>query len=268
MASKETIEIVEESLDPVLEVGSVVARWARRDYIKAGIIASVAFAGGAAASYFVLRKRLAAQYNDELESQVKLAKEYYSKLNKSDRWSTPASAAEAMNSKVSVPSHEEIVEMYQGSEDEGKPEPEVVSDNAPARVNNVFTSRRGWDQAAEESKREARPDEPYVISEEEYLENELDFEQSSLTYYAGDNVLTDEKDAPIDMIDMVVGSGNLERFGHGNHSNGNIVFIRNPGTKMEFEVALHEGKYAHEVLGFIQHEDRRPRVRKFRGDDE
>lgn len=264
MAVKETIEVVEESLDPVLEVGAVVARWTGRDYVKVGIIAAVSFAGGAAASYFITKKRLTKENDTILAEQLSAAREYYSKLNKADKWATPSGAAEALNVKAAVPTHQEIVEMYQPDTTEVKPTEDEVKDV------NVFEKAafEGWDYEQELSKRKAHPGEPYVISEDEYLGNEFDYEQTTLTYYAGDGVLTDEKDSPIDMIDMVVGESNLERFGHGNHSNGNIVFIRNDDTKMEFEVALHEGKFAHEVLGFIEHSDYRPRVRKFRGDDE
>lgn len=88
---------------------------------------------------------------------------------------------------------------------------------------------------------------PYVISYDEYEEAEGDFSQTTLTYYEGDNVLTDERDQPIPNIDSVVGENSMQ-FGLAS-GDKNIVFVRNHELEADFEIARHQGYYSQEVLG-------------------
>jgi hypothetical protein len=262
MVAKETLEIVEESLDPVLEASARVARWTRSDYVKVGILVQVAFVGGGILAHRFTKKKLQREYDVVLEEQIHRTKEYYSQLHKKGDWATPKSAAESMNVKAS-----EALKDYQGVESEDV-KVEVNVDEVV--VNNVFTESASdleFDYDQELSKRAARPDEPYVISEEEFMQNENDYSQQSATYYAGDGVLVDERDQPIELIDKVIGEASLERFGHGTKDK-RMVYVRNDALSMDFEIAKSDGKFAHEVLGFIEHADRRPTIRKFRGDDE
>lgn len=135
---------------------------------------------------------------------------------------------------------------------------------------NVFVDGRplvddDWDLAEEETRR--NPEHPYVISFEEFNENSFEHEQSSLTYYKGDDVLADEQDRMVYDVEAIVGSDNLVRFGHGS-KDPNIVYVRNERTEADYEIALSDGKYAEEVTGF-RHSDESPSLRKARwGDDE
>lgn len=133
---------------------------------------------------------------------------------------------------------------------------------------NVFAHQAtidGWDQEREEASR--TPERPYVISHDEYMENSYEHEQNSLTYYAGDDILADEREQHIDEVESLVGVDNLKLFGHGSRDT-NIVYVRNERVETDFEVTLNQGTYAEEVLGF-QHSDLpSARIRKGRrGDD-
>jgi hypothetical protein len=97
------------------------------------------------------------------------------------------------------------------------------------------------------------------------MENEPDHIQHTLTYFEGDDVLTDEEDQPINETDDTVGNANLLKFGHGSKDN-NIVYVRNEKLDLDFEITRSKGSYIKEVLGFIQHDDRK-RVRSFRRRD-
>lgn len=117
-----------------------------------------------------------------------------------------------------------------------------------------------WDAELEMSKRTAEA--PYVIHLDE--RHERSYTESTLTYYAGDDVLCDEKDKIIEDVDLVVGVENLDRFGHGSNDI-NIVYIRNDDLAIELEVIKSERTYAEDVHGMTHAE--RPRVRRRQWDE-
>lgn len=129
-------------------------------------------------------------------------------------------------------------------------EPELLDDSdvdgdGVVHANLFDTHGVSDDTALDMSTRSA--EHPYVISYDEYEEAEGDFSQTSLTYYEGDNVLTDERDQPINDIDTVVGDNNLQ-FGLAS-GDKNIVFVRNHQLEADFEIARDHGYYSQEVLG-------------------
>ncbi len=109
---------------------------------------------------------------------------------------------------------------------------------------NVFTNDNDdWDYMEELKNR--TPSQPYIINKDEFFSDEVGYTQSTLTYYAGDNILVDEDEAPIyNHRDLV---GEL-KFGHGS-GDSNVVYIRNDNRKAEYEVLLDSGLYSVEVLG-------------------
>lgn len=134
---------------------------------------------------------------------------------------------------------------------------------------NVFAKDDGdWDNDLELSQRKGGS-EPYIIHQEEFVADEMGFKQTTVTYYAGDDILADEADTPV--YDFHGLMGDL-RFGHGSRD-PNVVYIRNEGIHMEWEVLLHDGHYSVEVAGLemdeaVEEELRHShtRVLKFRGD--
>ena len=101
----------------------------------------------------------------------------------------------------------------------------------------------GWNYETEIAKRD--PEHPYIIHRDEFNSNEVDYPQSTLTYYKSDHILCDEHDTPVYNIDKVVGK--LE-FGKGSRD-PSIVYIRNEKLEAEYEVILDHGWYQVEVLG-------------------
>lgn len=80
--------------------------------------------------------------------------------------------------------------------------------------------------------------EPYVISPDEYGENE-EYETLSFTYYA-DGVLTDDMDDPIDDVDDIVGEDSLNHFGE---YEDDTVFVRNERLKCDYEICRDTAVY-------------------------
>lgn len=111
---------------------------------------------------------------------------------------------------------------------------------------NIFAQSTGeWDYEVELAQRSKSR--PYIIHHDEFFEeNDLDYAQMSLTYYAGDDKLTDEAEVPIYNTNEIV--GDCLRFGHGS-GDENVVYIRNDKFRAEYEVTRDPGHYSIEVLG-------------------
>lgn len=92
-------------------------------------------------------------------------------------------------------------------------------------------------------------DRPYVITVDEFMEENDHFEKQSLMWFEGDQTLCDERDLPIDDIAGSVGRDNLDRFGEFSKDDS-IVYIRNERIASDFEVAFHPTTYIESIAGF------------------
>ena len=84
----------------------------------------------------------------------------------------------------------------------------------------------------------------YTIHYNEFVNNESNYNQETLTYYAGDDILTDQLNTPIYDYQKMTGP---ITFGHGSNDK-NVVFIRNELLHIEWEILKDEGKYQDESL--------------------
>ncbi len=113
-------------------------------------------------------------------------------------------------------------------------------------ISNVFDeiSDDDWDYEIERATR--TEDEPYIIHVDEFISDEMGWDsQSTITWYEGDQILTDTHDTPIYNPEKVVGS---LRFGHGS-KDPNVVYVRNEKLQAEYEILRDEGNYVDEILG-------------------
>lgn len=101
-----------------------------------------------------------------------------------------------------------------------------------------------WDYEEEILKRSSHT--PYVLHQEEFYADELNYTQSSLTYYEGDDIMADEEQVPIYNYLNITGP---LLFGHGS-GDPNVVYIRNDQIKGEYEIVRVDQAYAIEVLGY------------------
>lgn len=101
-----------------------------------------------------------------------------------------------------------------------------------------------WNYDEEVPKR--GPEVPYILHRDEFFADEKGYDnQTTLTYYQGDDVLCDENDVPIYNPERAVGK---LIFGHGS-GDPNVVYVRNEKLEAEYEVLLDQGHYVVEVLG-------------------
>lgn len=135
----------------------------------------------------------------------------------------------------------------------------------PEEVDNIFDSPMGeWDYDLEIAKR--GPRDPYVIHADEFHSEESGFRQAQLTYYAGDDVMTDEDDQPVFNFEEITGP---LMWGHGSNST-DLFYCRNPRLESEYEISRSYESYAHAILGIeaeaaataeeVRHSRRLPRL--------
>jgi hypothetical protein len=117
-----------------------------------------------------------------------------------------------------------------GPGDDGEDEDEGDDDDSPAEPVVRDTTR------------------PYVISLEEFRDDNETYSKISVTYYVLDDTLTDERDAPI-RDTSIVGADYQEHFGE-DSNDPDIVHIRNDKLQVDFEIARKNESYTHSVLGY------------------
>lgn len=88
------------------------------------------------------------------------------------------------------------------------------------------------DEPSMYSEKESDEEYPFVITPDEFGDVD-EYDKISLTYYAGDEMLADEKDELVESIDSVVGLESLDHFGE---YEDDSVFVRNDRLKCDYEI--------------------------------
>jgi hypothetical protein len=110
-------------------------------------------------------------------------------------------------------------------------------------INNIFAgSDEEWDYEAEINRRGS---DPYIIHVDEFVANELGYDQHTMTYYMLDDILADENDVPVYNYSHAVGE---LKFGHGS-KDPSLVYIRSENARTEWEIIRHTGSFETEVRG-------------------
>jgi len=131
-----------------------------------------------------------------------------------------------------------------------------VEENPEERIlTNIFDHTSEWDFEVELANRDSRH--PYIIHQDEFMADEMDFNQETLTYYEGDDILADADDTPI--YDYKGLMGELQ-FGHGT-TDPNVVYLRNEVLHMEWEILRHTGRFEQEVLGLAMEKEAEDELR-------
>lgn len=91
-----------------------------------------------------------------------------------------------------------------------------------------------------ETRKIENPRKPYVISPEQYEDEEYDdFEKITLSYYA-DQIIADDDDVIMENVDDVIGYDSLTHFGE---YEDDCVLVRNERLKCDYEICLCKEKY-------------------------
>lgn len=264
------------------------------------VMASLGVVTGFAAGFVFANKKAEAKWAKISEEEIESVKDTYKKMHKEDEFETVESAATALGhevldeatKKLGIDKVRDIIRNAQyGTEDvlqvktelhidpaftiEGMSADEFFRQQAEergvaeegdipplARRENIFD--KGVEIDAEDLERRGTGL-PYIITVQEYQEDEETYDKLTATYYEEDDVLVDSRDAAIPDVENTVGVANLERFGHGSDSMDS-VYIRNELKHADFEVVRDRRSYTEVVLGVIQREEKN-RPKKMRSDE-
>lgn len=196
---------------------------------------------GFVVGYKFAEKRLSDEFDRRLEKETAGMREFYQATKQP--YATPQEAVAALVPPEVVQAertayHKIIKQENYAPKAEGTEALVDLPDQPPAAVinQNIFV------------KNERDPEIPYIISQDEFLENENGWQQITLTYYSQDNVLVDEREDPIEDIEAVIGEVALQNFGL-QTSDARTVHVRNEKLGIEFEIVQNDGSYTKEVLG-------------------
>ena len=233
-------------------------------------VGAAAFSGGVALGHFLAQKKVQEEIDAELNRIWHRDLEEKRKLSVQE-------VIKEVNPAIFKPvaaSDEEIKTITEAKlvSIDIHPEPNVFGgDVGVIKTKRIFDDViPNWNWDAELNAREGQP--IYIVTHSEYHGEEVEgFTQGTLTYYQGDDMLTDELGVPIVPYRKFVGT--CLNFGHGS-GDPEIVYIRNETEKMEWEVILDTGRYEEEVLGLTVEDDYaradehlEHSVRRFRSDD-
>lgn len=97
-------------------------------------------------------------------------------------------------------------------------------------------------QMHEEALSEGYSDFPRTISASEMVNQKQWYSKVTLTYYAGDDVLADDQDEPLEDPKDIIGEYFKEFFGM-NEDEPDIIYVRNDDRESDYEVAKVETSY-------------------------
>lgn len=205
----------------------------------------VSFGAGVGLGYFLGRRRRYAPTHivpavkkdfKEVEKEIEHTLDYYEQEEAKGRHPSTISESEV---------EEFVAEKLRESDAD-----EIVSETRVDGVTHEVMSKRlfaesddDWNYDTEvAARKETRP---YIIHKDEFYAEERGYTQTTLTYYAGDNIMSDEEESPVYNHDNIVGE---LIFGHGS-GDPNVVYVRNSSRKAEYEILYDPGLFSIEVLG-------------------
>ncbi len=285
-AAEAALEVAEGRVEEIVPEVARKVRFVTNNKLVLVGTALVSLGVGAVVGYKVAVKRLEPKYEAIAQAEIKEAREHYERLTARTTYPTPAEAVADLIPPTEKEAHAAL-KQYQGQNRVAARTVEITEDAKGVHVEminfegeepevkhrNIFVNgdpinEDEWDYDYELEQRTG--DEPYIIHEDEFNENEPDYGDMVLTYYAGDNVLANEQDEIVDDVEGLVGSRNLRKFGHG-ASDKNMVHVRNPRLGLNIEISRTMGKYSTMVLNYGQDPDDDPTPpprKRNRGDDD
>lgn len=253
------------------------------------VVGAVSAAASATATFLATSKILEKKYREIADAEIQEAKVYYQGLysrspiviaeEPSEEKEDPAPGnwdeLSVVTQQHMITRAIEAVTEYSSS----STDPEPVEDPRPpvdqhANIVNVFQNHTPpGEEVLAALLTDRDPSEPYIITKEEYYQNDPDHEQKAFTFYEGDSILVDDEEeySPIQDTERVAGDDNLLRFGYGS-GDEHILYIRNEtlDPPMDLCITRSPGRYTDEVMGFNDDEPhlKHAQPRRFRLHDE
>ncbi|MFA6661458.1 MAG: hypothetical protein WCS56_00325 [Bacilli bacterium] len=84
--------------------------------------------------------------------------------------------------------------------------------------------------------------EPEIITSQSFVDEYPDHQKLTLNYYAGDDILVDEDDNPIEDVEIVVGYDSLNHFGEYGPEE-DVLYVRNLKFEIDYEIIRLDENY-------------------------
>lgn len=256
------------------------------------ITENILFVGGGLIIGFVVggvitNERLKKVYAERAEEDIRSVKKHYMVLYKGGEYSTPEKAIKSYRKRVAdlgyvskasetvegqnekpeeeKTTEEQIEEWNSGLEVEDEPNEteEEYSDSPVADALEAERQRHIIAQRLEDEKPGGYrdPARPYVISVDEFMEEDPPYGKPSITYFKEDDVLMDEREDVISDIIGTIGEECLTQFGHLSQD-PNSVYVRNDRLMCDYEVTMDERAYSEVVVGIRRPKKRPPKYKE------
>lgn len=173
--------------------------------LKGVLIFGLGVASGFGACYIYYKKKFEKQAEDEI-SEVK---SYY--LQKS------------------LKETEERKKRLEKIEDDSKKLNEVIEKIDYSKLNNREEEKM---KAEAENPEEEEPTKPYMITEDEFLNDMNDYEKLSLTYFTVDDTLADDCDEMVDVEETI----SSDIYNQISESDDGDYYVRNPLLQVDYEI--------------------------------
>lgn len=194
-----------------------------RNTIKYGVIFLAGVATGFGTSYLVLKKKFAGEKDTELAE----VREYYKK-----KVAEGGVLYDTMAKKMKEASEENAKRYSEETEARKIVRTPDNREDMQTLYNHMFSKEDDKDLAGREAPTEA-PSRPYVISPEQFADENRHFAKVPLDYYMDNETLVDGNEDPIDDITGTVGFKALEHFGDYEED---VVHVRNEALGVDYEV--------------------------------
>ena len=233
----------------------------RVDATSLGLGGALGVVGGSVLGYVLARRALSAKFDARLDAEVEELKAHYNghlrKLLSSEETGPPHLGAKRSWTDVVKDTLDPMPAPvlrpkdvgYGAGPDHRNGRTEVPGDEI-SEVPGEDASESLIDVAGDQVTQVNDTTKPYVIGIDELGEwPNPGWQQLTITYYAGDQVLADDKDQPIRDIRGTVGSVELITFG-GPSGDPHIKYVRNEKLEIDFEIIYSKEAYADVVLNY------------------
>ena len=192
-----------------------------KEILALGIGGAVGFAAG----WYFSKRRAEKRADEEIDS----VKQYYMEKHLKE-----TKKMEEINDKI----EEKIFEVEEGYD---------ATPMTPIPVKTQYNIV-GDDEkvlAEKETPEEDEPTKPYLITEDEFLNDKNEYDKISLTYYTYDDMLADDCDEMIDIEETI----STDIYNQIPDSEGD-VYVRNPVLETDYEVMKVEASFHERYGGF------------------
>lgn len=197
------------------------------NYVKNILLVGLGVAAGFASGYFYAKKKI----EDEKDNEIQEVRNYYyRKIQENDK------DIEKLNEQMSE--IDEAIDAYQEKTEHPKEEKKKKTSKKTDYHKLGAKEKEEVVKAEAESPEEEDSNKPYLITEDEFLNDKNEYDKISLTYYMEDETLTDECDEPVD-VEETVSSDIYNQF---KELTGDI-YIRNNILQTDFEIMKVESTY-------------------------